>query len=297
MTQTWVPQVSTLRPGTAADIFLAGLIDYAGLYAPANLDMHSAVQSYLRYRQGRHEHALGRFIVDLSRAAELLAAAGDDLADLKVSLIAPSNPDWGQVSSLLSAGLPIQAIEFKYTSLVDFKNLIPNVPRGVEAYVEVPFAAPDAAVLSAIADAGARVKLRMGGVVAEAFPSPRSVALMLVELARRRMPFKATAGLHHAIRSRHHFTYEYDSPAGLMHGFINLLCAAALVHFGGEAAEATRILEEQDPHAWRLTPGAIAWHFHHWTAGQLSEVRQRFISFGSCSFEEPIRDLEIMGWL
>jgi hypothetical protein len=83
-----------------------------------------------------------------------------------------------------------------------------------------------------------------------------------------------------------------------MHGFINLVCAAALLHFGGEAIDAKKVLDEEDPGAWQVTPADLSWRSYSWSADQLRMVRQQFfISFGSCSFEEPLHDLEVLGWL
>jgi hypothetical protein len=157
--------------------------------------------------------------------------------------------------------------------------------------------ATSSALLEIFAAAGARVKLRMGGVATEAFPSAAAVAEMLEALYRCGLAFKATAGLHHPLRSRHPFTYAPDSPTGTMHGFINLFCAAALIHFGGNIAEAIVILDEQDPGAWRLTPDGITWRSHTWSAEHIAEVRKQFVGIGSCSFEEPIGELETLGWL
>ena len=39
---------------TAIEALLAGLIDYAGLYPPASLDMRAAVENYRKYRGGKH---------------------------------------------------------------------------------------------------------------------------------------------------------------------------------------------------------------------------------------------------
>ena len=153
-------------------------------------------------------------------------------------------------------------------------------------------------MLDAIKERGARAKLRMGGVVAEAFPPAKAIAGMLQALAERHLPFKATAGLHHPTRSRHPFTYQADSAAGTMHGFLNLALAATLLHFGGTAGEALHILEEEDPQAWQVSDDAIRCRAFRWEAEQLRVMREQFfISIGSCSFEEPIRDLESMGWL
>jgi hypothetical protein len=82
-----------------------------------------------------------------------------------------------------------------------------------------------------------------------------------------------------------------------MHGFVNLVGAVALIHFGGNADEAEALLDERDPCAWRLPSDGIAWRSHVWNGDHLSETRKKLISFGSCSFEEPIRDLEALGWL
>ena len=138
----------------------------------------------------------------------------------------------------------------------------------------------------------------MGGVIAEAFPTAKATAAILKALADRNIAFKATAGLHHPIRSCHPFTYEPDAPSGMMHGFMNLTCAAVLLYSGGTAGEALHTLEEEDPGAWRAEPDAICCRAFRWTTDQISEARKKFmISFGSCSFTEPIRDLEVLGWL
>ena len=283
---------------SAIDTLLAGLIDYAGLYPPASLDMRAAVRNYLEYRQGRYASVLGRFIVDLDRVDQLRAIAGSDVPNLRLSVITPPNLDWSGIASLRDEGLSIQAVECKLPASGDLANLVRELSPGIEVFVEVPFEPSGHGALSAIADAGARVKLRMGGVAPQAIPFPKAVAYMLTELASHRLLFKATAGLHHPIRSSHPLTYEPDSPCATMHGFLNLVCAAAVMHQGGSAGEAVHILEERDSGAWRLAPDAIICRAFRWTTDQLAETRRSFFTaFGSCSFEEPIRDLEAMGWL
>lgn len=290
-------QASILRSGTAIDTLLAGLIDYAGLYPPASLEMRRAVENYLAYRSGRRAFALGRFIVDLNRIDQLRSVAGSDLAHFRISLIVPPETEIGTIGALLDAGLPIESVETKASDLQAIEQIGKIIPQNLETFIEMPIDTMNEEMLERIAATGICLKLRMGGVVPEAFPSAASVACALQAVERFRLTFKATAGLHHPLRSHHRLTYAADSPTGMMHGFINLLCAAALVHFGGSAEEAEQILEEQDPGAWVLTPQAISWRSRRWTVDQLSETRKRFVSVGSCSFEEPIRDLEAMGWL
>ena len=116
----------------------------------------------------------------------------------------------------------------------------------------------------------------MGGVVPEAIPSIPDVAQMLKTLADLRLPFKATAGLHHPLRSKQPLTYHPQSPTGVMHGFINLSCAAAVAFFGGDVEEAKRLLAEEDPAAWKVSADSLRWRDQSWTAEQLATLRREF---------------------
>jgi hypothetical protein len=83
-----------------------------------------------------------------------------------------------------------------------------------------------------------------------------------------------------------------------MHGFVNLWCAAALLYADGDAEDARCVFSEEDPAAWHLAADGLRWRNWSWSADQLTSLRQNFfIGIGSCSFEEPIRDLKSLGWL
>lgn len=276
-----------------------GLVDFAGLFPPAALDMHSAVRQYLEYSHSSCRRALGKFIINLEQFPYLWDAAGDYVRGLPLSVIVAPESDWDDLRRLLDKGYSIEAVEIKQTvSAAEVRRLAPLVPAGVMAYFEIPVCGTTAQMLSAVEAAGARVKLRLGGTVADAFPKPQAVAQMLAELANRRMVFKATAGLHHALRGRYPLTYAPESPTAVMHGFMNLACAAAVLYFGGETQEAAQVLEEEWPGAWQVSPEAVAWQQNSWNGDELTEVRKKFFAgFGSCSFEEPVRELEALKWL
>ena len=198
----------------------------------------------------------------------------------------------------LDRGMPIKMIELKAADRSQVERLKNKLPAGIDVYVELPMDLRNLDVADAVAEAGLHAKLRLGGVVAEAFPTTANVAAMLNELFKRGLAFKATAGLHHAVRARHPFTYSQDSERGMMHGFMNLLCAAALVWFGGEEGEVIELLEEEGLLAFRVTEHSIRWRDFDWSADELREVRTGFLrSIGTCSFIEPVRDMEALGWL
>jgi hypothetical protein len=282
----------------AIEALLDGLIDYAGLYPPAGLDLPVALGNYEGYYRGRHKCALGRFIIDAKRINDLRLIAGAGFTDVPLSAIVSANTDWDSLLRSLDAGARIETVEAKAEDASRIESILRRLPRGVTPYFEVPFDCQCPAMLDAICASGARAKLRMGGVIESAIPSSESTVEMIQSFAERHLMFKATAGLHHPLRSRRPLTYDADSPLATMHGFVNLFCAAALIHFGGDEEDATSILNETDRDAWRISAEAITWRSLHLGAEQIHEARQEFFaSFGSCSFTEPIEDLEALGWL
>jgi hypothetical protein len=281
---------------TAIETLLSGLFDYAGLYPPASLDMRTAVQNYLRYVEGAHRGALGRFVVHADCLGELRDAARERLRHIRLSVIVAADGDLRRVLESLGH-LNDVTLECKVASAANVERVKDQLPVDAECYLEIPMETDDG-LLDAVKLCGAQAKLRMGGVTAEAFPSPMAIVKMLKALGERQLPFKATAGLHHPIRSRHAFTYEAGSAEGTMHGFMNLACAAAELHFGGAEGDAMQIFEEEDPGAWQVASDEIQCRGFRWSLEQMHAVRQQFlISIGSCSFEEPMHDLESLGWL
>jgi hypothetical protein len=152
--------------------------------------------------------------------------------------------------------------------------------------------------LGAVASAGARAKVRTGGITADSIPQSTALGRFLEECAALRLPFKATAGLHHPIRGQHPLTYEPESPSATMHGFVNVLFAAAFARAGWNSRELAEVLGEQSAPDFQFGPDGASWRAHHLTIEALRASRaEGLLSFGSCSFEEPIRELEILGWL
>ena len=143
-------------------------------------------------------------------------------------------------------GVPPRAVEvceIKVERAADAAPILATLPEGVTAYFELPIDEDPAP----LAGGRGRAKVRTGGLTPEAFPVPADLARFLHRCAAARVPFKATAGLHHPIRSVQRCTYRADSPTALMHGFVNVFLAAALLWHGGSAGDAIATLEEESP--------------------------------------------------
>jgi hypothetical protein len=80
-----------------------------------------------------------------------------------------------------------------------------------------------------------------------------------------------------------------------MFGFLNLFLTTAFLRAGMEETDAARLLEEGSPEAFQIDEGSIGWKSHRLHLDALRDAR-RFgvVSFGSCSFAEPIGDLEAL---
>jgi hypothetical protein len=77
-----------------------------------------------------------------------------------------------------------------------------------------------------------------------------------------------------------------------MYGFLNVFVASALVNEGEREEVAIAALEESDRHAFAFEDDAIIWRGKRITARQIETSRRMLaISFGSCSFREPIDEL------
>ena len=230
---------------------LARLIDHAPLFPPASLDMDAAVAENARARATEQSWMLSRFVCPASRLGELEAAiAPDDAPALSVVL---DGGDWRDTP------FRIEALELVGVAREDLAD--------VETFCEVPLDEGWRETLAAVAAAGAKAKLRCGGA---RVPTVEEVAAFLVAARDLELAFKATAGLHHPVRSERE------------HGFLNLLMASARAEAGAGEAELQAVLAERDPAALRAAA---------------EQPRGRFVSIGSCSFSEPVEDLQALGIL
>lgn len=234
---------------------LGRLLDHAPLFPPASLPLAEAVEEDRRARESRSAFMLGRFVCPASLLDEL--------------------PDVGRgVSAVLDAPLGpdprIEAVETR-------PGFDPGagVPDAAEIYVETPLddGLDDRLAVVARHSLGARV--RCGGA---SVPSAEALGGFVRACRERDLPFKATAGLHHAL------------PTNGEHGFLNLLAA---VVFGDEEAA----LAESDRDAFALDPDSFRWRDRSAGATELHDARRRFRSIGSCSFFEPLEELEALGVL
>ena len=282
-------------------------IDYAGLFPPAGLEMRAAVANYQDYRGSPDAWALGRFIVPADRLHELEEASGHYPHGATWQLSVLVGPDLGgdiaQIADFqrrhagTSPRMAVAAVELKADSGSAIQDTMLRLPQGLPVYFELPIRNDLPELVATVARTGGRAKVRTGGVTPQAFPSTASLAQFIRACTRAGVAFKATAGLHHALRAEYRLTYDEDSGTGMMFGFLNLFLATALARSGAEEADIHGVLEESSPQAFRLEDTAINWRNHRLDHAALQRSRESIVSFGSCSFTEPMAELRTLHWV
>jgi hypothetical protein len=281
----------------SASTLLGGVVDYAGLFPPASLSMAGAVQEYAAARDGAEAWMLGRFVLPAARLPEFVAARtapGAPAGTWRLSAIVRdgSEDDRAAVAGFNAAtaqhGAMVDTIEAKPEAAAGLQWLAEAFPAPFDVYVEVP-PGPDApAWLALVRARGLRAKVRTGGLTADAFPTPDALVAFLEAAVRVGVPFKATAGLHHAVRGGYRLTYEPGAAVAPMYGYLNLLLATAALAAGQPPAAARDLLVRDDPASLAFADDAVRWGPLALPADALGRARaQHLVSFGSCSFREP----------
>jgi hypothetical protein len=287
-------------------------IDYAGLFPPAGLGMREAVANYAGYRIGGDAWALGRFVLPAGRLAEFEQAAGELLPrssapawQLAVLVGADPAHDFERIAEFNcrhaaeGAGAVVaDVVEAKADLPNAIEKLLTTVPEYLRAYVEVPITHDPEPFASAVGARGGRLKVRTGGITADAFPSAVNLQRFIRAALRAGVPYKATAGLHHPVRAEYRLTYEPGSACGTMFGFLNLFLATAFMAAGLDDRAALELLEERDVDAIRFAAEGTEWRGRRLDLDAIRRARETgIVSFGSCSFSEPITELESLGLL
>lgn len=291
---------------------MTGVLDYAGLFPPARLDMSMTVRNYAGYRAGPDSWMLGRLIVPCAQLGEFLAefraggpapeieragqpwrlsvltaAAGDPALPGHLEAIDNFNALHGEYAR-------VDSIELKADSPDAIDGALEVIPSDITPAFELPWSRDPRGLIAALAGSDAVAKVRTGGLTADLFPPPDALARFILACAAARVPFKATAGLHHPFRHP-----SRGVTGAREHGFVNVFLGAALAHHDAIDPDAlTRLLDDEEPSHFRLDDHGLAWSGHRLTSPQIAEARKTFaLSYGSCSFVEPLDDLRGLRWI
>ncbi|QLQ38261.1 hypothetical protein [Micromonospora robiginosa] len=272
---------------------LAGLVDDAAVFPPGSAALPDAVTAHRTHRTAWYADLVGPLLLP---ASEIQRGALGDLVDpaerYVIGLIGDTGLD--QLPAALSAlgpdGVTARQVEAPVAKRGEdpqpgLAELVALAGRldGTAVYAEIPLTFGLMGALDALARARAdglplAAKFRTGGLAAELFPTPAELAAVISACHERDLPFKLTAGLHHAIRHR-------DPETGFTHhGFVNVLAATLAAAEGAEVDAVAELLTATDP--VRVVESARA---------RRESPRPLWVGYGSCSISEPLTDLIRLG--
>jgi hypothetical protein len=264
-----------------------GLLDDAAVFPPGNLPLAQAVPAHVAHRAAAHSGMVGPLVIaakDLAELARVAADLSDGAFELTVTVPLPGVAEAVAAADAIGAAR-LAGLEVAVPDQTPAGDVVPALDaalagRGLTVYVEVPRDERREPLLEALAGSPYLAKFRTGGVRAALYPDEAELADAVLAAVRAGVPFKATAGLHHALRNT-------DPATGFeQHGFLNLLAATGAAVEGASREEVLALLAERDgarlaDRVRTLTP----------------QVREAFRSFGTCSIAEPVEELADLGLL
>lgn len=268
---------------------LTGLCDDAAIFPPGNMPLPDAVRAHLAHRRAAYSDLVGPLVValtDLTALAEVSAGLPAKSLDVAVTVPSPAHvrEAVGTVGGIPAARLA--ALEVVVPSSLHTSAVVPMLsealgdPADLRVYVEVPRDGHRDELLRELAGSPYLAKFRTGGLTADHYPDEKELAEAIVSAVRHGVPFKATAGLHHAVRNT-------DPATGFeQHGFVNLLVATDAALAGAGAPEVAALLAERRGHL-----------LAHRLRGIAPRAREMFRSFGTCVVDEPLTELAALGLL
>lgn len=289
---------------------LEKVIDYAGLFPPAEYGMKKAVTEYMELTSSGDEWIVDKFVCPVSKLDELIGVLGQVADPTRVTAIGTFEPDSVAEAALSDTAAIARAQEsgvvlvetyeakvLQGDGLASAVSAIKKVQKAsgigaLDVYVEVGWGE---FMVDSIHDVAnhfeeAGFKARTGGVSANLFPSAEELAAFLSECSALEVPFKFTAGLHSPIR-------YYDETLGTYrHGFLNAILAGALaVSHDLTKREIEQVLMNDDASNFHFGYDDIRAGEHWIEAQQIDDFWDIFGGFGSCSVSEPLEGLEKLG--
>ena len=306
-----------MKPSISLYHFLDKLIDYAGLFPPSKLEIEPSLKNYAEYIESADKWIMSQFIIPVSRLNEIPADLMEKYSEdfpLNLSLISGDIcKDIGTVNQFINMNnnstiftgyeSRISNLATFSQNLLDVHELRQNQNLNFESFYEVSpndnwmhqmnKAVSIISAFNAEYEAGVGFKLRCGGMEANMFPPAENIAQAILACRDESVSMKFTAGLHHPVR---HYSKSLKTK---MYGFFNIFIGGMIAHkFNLETDALTTILMDENSENFTFDDNGLHWRTYSISSLEIQNYRQEsFISYGSCSFNEPREDLQQLGLL
>ncbi len=315
--------------------FTSGLIDYAGLFPPSELDMDTAIHNFAKYREDDLSFMLSNFICPADRLHELNTYKDELFSKnppFRFSVICNCRCELPEFTKTLGGHLEniekfyehegsrikVTTLEIRLPEFNGDKqevhrllnqtvrrvnNFLPNdVHVFFETTMDSKWKENATALIEAISEHNSQMTnnfryLRGGFKLRCGGVTP--------ELVPERQKVATIIDLcnSHEVPMKftaglHHPLRHHSKELNTeMHGFLNIFTAAILAHvYKSSEKTILEVLEDENMEHFKFGDTFFAWKKFKVTAEGISEARTALASsFGSCSFDEPVEDLKNAG--
>tara|TARA_B100001029_G_C15056631_1_gene454885 strand:+ start:462 stop:1379 length:918 start_codon:yes stop_codon:yes gene_type:complete len=302
-------------PTESLKLFLTELIDYAALFPPANLDLISALRKYRNYIEYENNWMFSKFIIPVNQL-EFISESDmeyyNDFFLLDLSILSGDLSDdinkYKYFKNKFPNKVKFSGLETSISNLNELQNylniinsIIIDEDLDIEVFIELPYGEnwiegmhntiKTLFEFNKANKTNFGYKLRCGGINADMFPSPIIVAKTILNCIENNVPMKFTAGLHHPF---YHFNNSVNT---MMYGFFNIFISGMVAQkYKLDYKQIIKILTDGNNQNFIFNKDALNWKDYQITNEELRRFRMnQFISYGSCSFDEPIEDLINLG--
>jgi hypothetical protein len=310
---------------------LANIVDYAGLFPPAELRFREAIHNYAQYRHDPEAWMLGRFVLPIGRLEELTSFSnlfrdaepfsfsvlgqGGQTSDAFLDAFAHEVEVLQQFhadhldrvqADVMEVRLPTSLLDAPSATTRTFlddvhRRLVMAGTAQLDLFYEIPHSIQPAtlrALAAALADHNN----------AQDLPARSTVGLKMrcggtspdafppdEHLVQVIAACRDAGARFKATAGLHHPIRHYsETYESIMHGFLNVFGAAVLAfEHDLEEGGILAVIQEDDPEAFQFTKEHFVWRDVPASVDTIQHVRDELaISFGSCSFDEPRDDLK-----
>lgn len=266
------------------------LVDDAAVFPPGNASLAQAFSGHREHRRAWYAELVGVLLLPATELKDAAAYLDDGEIDIGVVGDVPI-AQLPRLTAAADARMKVKQIEAAVAKrgedpqpgLAALMDILGEYDDELIAYAEIPLTwgllnALDTVALARADGRKVAAKFRTGGLAAELFPTPMELAAVICACRDRDLPFKLTAGLHHAVR-------HTDPETGFVHhGFLNVLAGTCAAADGGEVADVAAIIGTTQP----LTLMEAA-------RTRRNQPRPLWVGYGTCSIAEPLEDLAQLG--
>lgn len=307
--------------------FMHGLIDYAGLFPPAKLNLHDTLKNMLRGQKFTESWMISSLVLPVNQLDNLIVTLidlGEADAFFPISFVASRaesekdffdtlNTDIKRIKEFfeLHPSFSVKAFEIALPTSIchsgntgDLSLFVKDtasilIEAKLNPFIEVAagenWISAMHTTVSAISELNegssdkASFKIRCGGIKPQMMPPSENIAHTILYCKEKNISLKATAGLHHPIK---HFN---DELGGIMHGFINVFGSAILTKVNDISFETlVKMLNDESENSFIFSGNTLSWKNFSVNSEEIKNYRSFITSYGSCSFDEPIEDLQTL---